>query len=253
MENSGVYSELTVKTVYGEKRVFLPAGYFCTDALPQRLHRYHEPEVHLLRGGEARFVIGGEPVTLQSGGMLVIPGGVFRRCEACTPGAQHLVFRVESAVKRSRIYPLEPALSDAVLAAFSGAAENGDFVEAAAWLALLCSRFCVGEPPMPCPVEDYGVLIGEFFAARYGEALRMKDFAQALGVTTRHAERLVLQHTGNTFGKELTLVRTEAAKQLRQEGVLSPEEIAAYVGYSSQAAFEKALKKYGLAESFSAG
>ena len=76
----------------------------------------------------------------------------------------------------------------------------------------------------------------------------MKDLAQTLDVTTRHAERLVLQCTGNTFGKELALTRAEAARQLRAEGQLAPEEIAARVGYASAAAFDKAMQRYNIAD-----
>ena len=78
--------------------------------------------------------------------------------------------------------------------------------------------------------------------------LQMKDLAQSLDVTSRHAERLVLQCTGNTFGKELTLTRADVARQLLAEGQLTPEEIAVCVGYASAAAFDKAMKRYNIAD-----
>ena len=248
MGAGGVYNELSVKTIYGEKRVFLPAAFFHTDPLPQPLYKYHEPELHLLSGGSARFIIGGEPCEVNSGELLLVPGGVFRRCEARTENAGHIVFRVESAVRRARIYPLGQELTDSIFAAFDAAKNTGDAVELAAYIALLCSRFCVGEPPVLRPVEDYTVLLTEFFARRYGEKLQMKDLAQSLEVTSRHAERLVLQCTGNTFGKELALTRAEAARQLLVEGLLLPEEIAVRAGYPSAAAFDKAMKRYSIAD-----
>ncbi len=248
MGSGGVYNELFVKTIYGEKRVFLPAAFFHTEPLPQPPYKYHEPELHLLCGGSARFVIGGECCEVNSGELLLVPGGVFRRCEERTEGARHIVFRVESAVRRARIYPLGPELTAALFAAFDTAKNTGDAVELAAHIALLCSRFCVGEPPALCPVEDYTVLLAEFFARRYGEKLQMKDLAQSLDVTSRHAERLVLQCTGNTFGKELTLTRADVARQLLAEGRLTPEEIAVRVGYAGAAAFDKVMKRYSIAD-----
>lgn len=246
MADNGIYNELLVKTIYGEKKVFLPAAFFCTDSLPQRLYKYHEPEVHLLRGGAARFNVGGEVCEVPAGCMLVVPGGMFRSCEARAEGAQHIVFRVESVVRRARLYSLGSELTDSIFEAFAACAAGGDAVEPAAYIALLCSRFCVGEPPVLQPVEDYDVRLNEFFARRYGEKLQMKDLAQTLGITPRHAERLVLQHSGNTFGKELTLTRAEAARQLLREMQLTPEEIAAQTGYASAAAFDRAMKRYGI-------
>ncbi len=238
--------ELITKTIYGEKRCFFPQGLFCADALPQRLHRHHEPEIHLLSSGEAEFLIEEDRCTLHAGGLLVIPAGMFHCCEARSKDALHLAFRLDGAVKRNRLYALEPAVNEAVFAAACACADTGDAVELAALIALLCSRFCVGKPPQLEPIEDYATLVSEFFSVWYSEAVRLTDFAQELKVSARHAERLVLQHTGKTFREELAATRAGVIRQLLAQGESSEKAIAQYVGLRTVAKLRRLAEKYGI-------
>ena len=95
-------------------------------------------------------------------------------------------------------------------------------------------------------MTDYGFLIHEFFSLHYSEDLHLCDLAQFLHLSERQTERLVIEHTGNTFRNELTAIRMTIAKKLLTSSQMSLTEISQYVGYKSYAGFWKALNKYNL-------
>ena len=84
-----------------------------------------------------------------------------------------------------------------------------------------------------------------FFSNRYSEDVRLSDLAEAIHLSERQTERLVIEHTGRGFRDELTETRVKIARQRLADKNMTLGEIAGYVGYRSYAGFWKAMKKSG--------
>ena len=235
--------ELVIRTADGANKVFFQEGFYRRVAPTAFIHKHRYAEVHLVTHGTARFRIENTEIEIAPGDLLIIPGEVYHACSYADPDVCHCAFQIDRPVLTPTRNHIEPAVTAALLAEISHCEAAGDYTQVAAYLTLLC--FSLGSsPPIPSQhVSDPGFLIHEFFSQHYVLDVRLKDLADELHLSERQAERLVIEHTGNTFRRELTRRRTEMAVYLMQNSTMSLTEIARYVGYRSYAGFWKAMQR----------
>ncbi len=83
--------------------------------------------------------------------------------------------------------------------------------------------------------------IDSFLLLNYGSDITLSDLAGYIHVSARHAHRLVIKHTGQTFKQYLVYIRMSNAKHLLQTTNLPVYEIAEKVGYNYSGNFCKAF------------
>ena len=240
-----MYNELIIKNNSGEYKLFLQDGFYSSTAPTQGLHKHNYAEIHAIANGDATFIVGERSYSLKSGCIMIIPSGVFHCCITKEESALHSAFQLDyKADKVSK----RMIGSDAVLSFIREAEETkstGDYSKVAAYISLFCNSIRPCEKLHASPITDYGFLIHEFFSLHYSEDLHLYDLAQFLHLSDRHTERLVIEHTGNTFRSELAAIRMNIAKRLLKSTKMTRTEISEYVGYRSYAGFWKAFNKYG--------
>lgn len=239
-----MYHELVIKAGSHAYKAFLQDGFYLPSVpSTNRFHKHNYAEIHVITGGNAVFHIGDHVHTTDNANVMLIPRGVFHCCTGQDHNTIHTAFQID--------YPVSEFLScqistDTVRDFFTEIEQcgtTGNFSKIAAYIALFCSYLCRDETLPVHPVRDYGFLINEFFSKYYSNDLHLSDLANALHLSERQTERLVIVHTGNTFKEELTTIRMTVAKELLRSSDMSLGEISQYVGYHSYAGFWKAMKR----------
>jgi len=175
---------------------------------------------------------------------LIIPWNIFHCCTDKEENTIHTAFQVDYDIKKFMSYTVSP---NTILDFFREIEQCGisnDYTKVSAYITLFCSYFCSDKENSVQPVTDYGFLIHEFFSTHYNENLHICDLANALHLSERQTERLVIKNTGKTFREELITIRMNIAKKLLNSSDMSLKEISEYCGYNSYTGFWKAMKKY---------
>lgn len=244
--NVKMYNELIIKNNLGEYKVFLQDGFYSSKAATQGLHKHNYAEIHAIANGDATFIVGDRSYSLKSGCIMIIPGGIFHCCISKDGGALHSAFQFDYKADKVSDYMIG---SDTVLSFIKEAEKtkrSADYSRVAAYISLFCNSISLCEKLLASPMTDYGFLIHEFFSLHYSEDLHLNDLAEFLHLSERQTERLVIEHTGNTFRTELTAIRMNIAKRLLSSSGMPLTAISEYVGYRSYAGFWKAFNKYKL-------
>ena len=232
----------------GEKmhRIFLQDGLYSDLPPTTKQHKHNFDEMHLIANGSAQLIVENKMYHIESGNILIIPKGVFHSFASVEPNVFHTAFQIECDMDEFSICNIG---SDIILK-FSEEVEYGktpgNYLKISAYISLFLSYFFNEQELSAKSVDDYGFLIQEFFSAYYSENLHLSDLADFLHLSERQAERLVIEHTGNTFRNELASIRINIAKNLLKSSSMTLLEISQYVGYKSYAGFWKAMKKYNI-------
>lgn len=222
---------------------FLQDGFFNTVESKVSHHSHSNTELHLMVRGRTEYMVEGKQLLLSSGQLAVIPGGMFHGGWNPEPDTVRLAFQISWPVSELQVLRVPQGEADGLFAAIQEFKESGNATRMGLYLALICSHVCVETEVKPEPVTDRGFLISEFFCNNYAQDITLEDLAQVLKVSSRHASRLVQQHTGRTFQEELAHQRIQAAKRLMRETDMRMECIAEAVGYKSYSGFWKTMKK----------
>ncbi len=241
-----MHNELTIKIGSQERKAFLQDGFYTNISPSNHLHKHNYTEVHLVSGGQALFNVGGSMYSTDGDTMLVIPSGTFHSCSAMDTGMRHSAFQITCSVDRFTVHNIDSGIIPSFFEEIRKSEKSTDYTIVCAYIALFGSHFFAEEKISAHQISDYGFLIYEFFSKRYGSDVRLSDLAKVLCLSERQTERLVIEHTGNTFRQELAATRIVMAKHILASSDLSLEEIARYVGYRSYSGFWKSMKKYEL-------
>lgn len=85
--------------------------------------------------------------------------------------------------------------------------------------------------------------IDSFFARNHHKDVSLKNLADALYLSERHTNRMLLDLYRLTFRQKLIEVRVQSAMHLLQSTTLSVAEIAKQSGYQSEVGFHSAFRK----------
>ena len=237
------HRDMTVRIGMSSHRMFLQDGFYNKSVISDKLHSHNYAEVHLVLGGDILYRIDDGSHLAKDGSMLVIPPGVFHSGRMQSPETKHVAFQIDMPVDTFSQHTVSRGILTELFSEVERAADTGDYTGIAA-LAMLLVRDLPTSPHVSAErISDYGFLIHEFFANRYGEDVTLRDLAEALHLSERQAERLVHRHTGRSFRDELSETRVQMARILLSDSDMTLTEIASYVGYRSYAGFWKAMKK----------
>ena len=240
-----MFEEITVSVGASAHKVFLQDGFYNKHMLSGKIHKHNYAEVHFILGDDTAYRVGDEDLVVKSGSMLVIPPAVYHAGVNKAPETLHVAFQIDAPVSEASMHSLPVGLIEEFFFEIDRCAVNEDYSGICAYIALFSRHFLASERVAE-RISDYGFLIYEFFSNRYSEDVHLSDLAEDLHLSERQAERLVIEHTGNSFRDELTVTRVNIARQLLETSDMTLAEVAGYVGYRSYAGFWKAMKRYQL-------
>ena len=232
--------EMLIHSAVADFKVFLQSGFYPRHTPTAFVHRHNYSEIHIF-SEDATFAVGTETVRLKGGDALAIPKRTLHRCISISDGARHTAFQTSLDFPSVAVRPFSKGTVSDFIDEIS-VCEDTSYNTVSAYISLFTTPFISGAELFADDIRDYGFLINEFFSNRYTEDITLLDLAQLLHVSPRHAERLVKECTGNSFGRELTKARVEMAEYLIKTTDMSLTEIARQVGYRSYAGFYKAMK-----------
>ena len=239
-----MYNEITVMIGTEAHRAFLQNGFYNTSP-PSRIHKHNYTEIHVISGGDTNFTVGDKEYSAKDGSILVIPPRTYHCRHGEETECRHSAFQIDLETGSPKVYNFAHETISDFFKEVEKADKSGDHTVISAYISLVCSYFESVSREMYKPASDYGFSIHEFFNQNYNKNIRLCDLADALHLSERQAERLVIEYTGKTFRDELSSIRIEMARHLIATTNMPLGDVADYVGYRSYAGFWKAMKKYG--------
>ena len=238
-------NELNLKNSYTEYKVFLQDGFYLNTTLNPRVHKHNYAEVHLVSNGGLVFNVGEKKYEAKAGDMLIIPRRILHASSQIESGTRHTAFQISYDADEFSVIKLPQTLVSDFFVEIERCRENNIYDSIAAYVMLFISYVRKDKSFSSKRITDYGFLINEFFSHHYSDDIHIEDLAKELHLSERQTERLVVFHTGNTFGRELSATRISIARHLMKTTDMPLTDIAEYVGYRSYAGFFKALKRHG--------
>lgn len=240
-----MHYELTVNLCSEERRVFLQDGFYAPSDTTASLHNHNYAEIHVISGGNAVIAAGERSYHLESGDAMIIPKGIYHRFTQKDSTTMRTAFQIDYDAEAPVVQHIGSRIASEFLSEISACHFENEIksvpLSIPLYIFTCCHRLCCNKRAPVSHVTDYGFLIHEFFSRNYNRNIHLCDLAEFLHLSERQTERLVTQHTGNTFRKELMKIRIDTAKQLINAGV-PLSETAEYVGYNSYTGFWKAMK-----------
>lgn len=233
-----------ISITVGERRVnvFLEEGYFPERMQPGILHKHCYPEIHWVMEGNARYQIGKTLHTVSAGEAFLIPEQVFHCCTGFEADTKRIAFQADIPSASHCVRPLSAAVIRALFPDWETLRTDQGTLKLTALLQLLCTLFISDGKERAVPIQDPSLIVEEFFSRRYNQQVTIADLARELMLSEKQTQRLVQEHTGRTFRKELTARREEVARQLLQTGNYTLAQVAEYVGFRSYSGFWKACR-----------
>ncbi len=236
-----MYNQLTIQICSKDHNVFLQEGFYSASVTTPRLHNHHYEEIHIISNGTAVMQLDDKFLTLSSGDIIIIPRGVYHCFFSKDSYTLRSAFQIDCNVGNIVSHHIGNSITSEFFKEIRLCASSGDYSTVCPYISLFCAHLCGFGKASSKAVADYGFLIHEFFSRNYSKNIHLFDLAQSLHLSERQTARLVLEHTGNTFRKELIRIRLNIAKKLVESG-MSMKEAADYVGYNSYTGFWKAIK-----------
>ena len=244
--NGDFLSDYEIKLPFGSSHltVFIKPSFFEASGGGANLHNHHTAEVQIFAAGRTVMRINGAVTPVETGEAVFIPSGMYHETLYIAPETVRCSFMVsspEAEVKTRRI-PLQ-VIKELLLEA-DCARRSKNFFKTSLYLSFILGYFIEHGSIEATRTADRTYAIREFFARNYDKSVRLYDLAEELGISAKHAARLVEKVTGNTFSDELTRHRISAAEQYMREGAHQLKEISERVGFHSYSGFWKAYKRF---------
>lgn len=236
------YREIVIQSGTEQLHIFLQGSSTARENAISPLHKHFYSEVQAVVEGTVTFLVEDQLITLKQDEMILIPAETYHKRHSLSENARLISFQVKKTAEKCLVFPLFKGLTAEFLKENRTLENSGRSNRLPALLALICAPLTEEEDPT-APICDRAYLIAEFFSDRYHLDITLGDLAAALSLSEKQTERLLRQHTGNTFRGELTRYRMEAARRLMQNETLTLTEIAEKVGYRSYSGFWKAYNK----------
>ncbi len=236
-----MYNELSFTAGNEKHRAFFMNGFLSSsNESATNLHKHNFSEIHFITGGNASFLVGESKTQLESGDIMIIPQGEFHCCLEKEKSTLHNAFQVDFSVPGVRTSHIGSEVISNLFFEIESLKKTGDYVKVSSYISLFCSYLCPEGKCIASPVSDYGFIIQEFISTNYNKKIKLSDLACELHLSERQTERLVREHTGNSFKEEVRKIRINVAHRLLSSTEIPLSEIASYVGYESYAGFWKA-------------
>ena len=221
---------------------FFYDNFFTHRVASSSFHKHRYCEIHFTESKEAMLYTQNTAITSAPGTITAIPAETVHRLYFPDQGVSHRVCLINYPVKQILQSKVSPGLISDFFAQADEYKRTGNPGKFAEYAAFLCKDFIDSRVEL-LPIRNREFLICEFFVNNYNKDVCIADLAELLCVSEKQANRLVVQHMGDTFGRTLTKYRIEAAKMLQQtDKSLTLSEISQLVGYQSYSGFWKAMQ-----------
>ncbi len=234
---------LNIKLAGNECRCFLNSGTFCEDAIFSLYHKHQYAEIHVVLDGEMVFHVDKEIIYTKGASAVLIPAFTYHYVETVSESVCHSAFQIDFPQKTAALKEFPMQIIDGFFSQLRHTNETQNHALLSPYISLLCTTLFDDTCESIVENFDYAFIINEFFAKRYNENISVETLAKDLKLSKKHTQRLVIKHTGKTFGQNLFDLRMKIADYLIENTDMNLTEIAEYVGYGSYAGFFKARKK----------
>ncbi len=239
-------NEYEVKVPFGSTflSVFLQSDFFYNTIREEKLHSHPWAEIVIFARGRAVIKVAGEITAVEAGEAILIPQDSYHEVLFIDPNSikcSFLVLSEDSEIKKRNL-PMQ--IIRELLLEVDNSTRTKNLFKISSYVSFILSYFFENGQVEATRILDYSYVISEFFSRNYYKNIHTYDLAYILGVSEKHASRLVKKYTGRTFSEELTRCRISAAEQYMKEEEHSLREIAEKVGFATYSGFWKAFKRY---------
>lgn len=224
-------------------KIFTQLGFFHHNAVTPDLHRHHYAEIHLIESGVSKYLVGDSHITVTAGQLLVIPEKTFHKCYPSDTETSSIAFQLNWSFSEPAIYDSIPGLFSELRKEILLAQSTGMCGKIPAYLTLICADILCNKKQKLTPIQDRKFIVYEFFSHNYANNATLADLAEELNLSLKQTERLISEYTGNTFRREISKKRIEAARHLIAAEDITLAEAAEQVGYQSYSGFWKAFQQ----------
>ena len=239
-------SDYEIKLPFGSSHltVFISPSFFEANGRSARLHKHHAAEVQIYAAGRTVMRINGAVTPVETGEAVFIPKGMYHETLFIAPETVRCSFLVSSPETEIKTRRIPMQVIKELLLETDDVSRSKNFFKTSLYLSFILGYFIEHGSVEATKTADRAYAIREFFARNYDKSVRLYDLAGALGISPKHAARLVEKVTGNTFSDELTRHRISAAEQYMREGTHQLKDISERVGFHSYSGFWKAYKRF---------
>ena len=208
------------------------------------LHSHHHAEIHLVLEGRILFSVESQTYEVSAGQAIIIPSMCRHSSVALQPGTTEYSFILDATTRCCRkVQYSQEALAE-ILRSMKACKKTGQASAMIPWFFRFVADLVLEGHFERQGYIDYPYLIHEYFNNLYARSPSLQELAQQLGISVKQTQRIILKETGHTFTQEVVARRMQAADYLLQQGNMTNEEIAAFVGYQTYAGFWKARKRF---------
>lgn len=228
-----------------QTKIYMQIGFFNHEDLSRPLHNHLFAEMHIFLSGMAVLECDNNDILLREGDVFFIPIHVKHKYKAFGEDARRISFLLDcqNHCKIPNKTTLPKPMLSLLCKEIREYAIAGKESKLRALLSYICADFIVPERKKTvAPITNRELIIEEFFSGKYNSNATLDDLAKELMLSPRQTEREVKRITGNTFLKELSKRKLNAAIILLQTTNLSLAEISKLVGYTSYCGLYKAYK-----------
>ena len=238
--------EYEIKLPFGRDilSAFLKSDFFFNRGNMQNLHDHSLAEVHIYAKGREVMKIDGEVMTVEAGEAIFIPASCYHETLFMDPSSVKRTFLVSLTDTELKKRSLPMQIIHELLLEIDNSMRSKNLFRISLYLSFILGYFFVVGNVEATKVVDQAYAISEFFSRNYNKNIHSYDLAFALGVSEKHASRLVKKYTGRSFHEELTRCRISAAEQYMKAGEYQLKDIAERVGFATYSGFWKAFRRY---------
>lgn len=227
-------------------KAYMQIGFFDHGDISYPLHKHLFCEIHIFLSGNAVLSCEGKEIELIEGDTLCVPADMEHKYHSFSKDSKRITFLIDR--DSTAPTPIKAALPKAFLSLLCDEIQEyvltGRDGKLKPLLSYVCSSFFDFEQTKPLiPIANRELIMDEFFSKKYNTAVTIEDLAKELMLSKKQTEREIKRITGNTFVKELSKRRIDAAVLLTQTTSLPLTKISEMVGYASYGGFYKAYKR----------
>lgn len=206
---------------------------------PNAHHAHKFNEFIFLESGTITYDIAGKRYDLQAGNLWVVPAGTLHRCISRSDDLRFFCMMTDGDVPQAVVTECDINVLREIIELSHGF-DQKNILKLQTLIIFLCYDVICQKNFEASRNVDYDFLIDRCIGAH----TTIEELADMLGVSPRHARRLVMLHMGKTFKQYRLEHRMRVSKALLESGTETPREIAKYVGYNSYKGFRKAYKNF---------